>query len=195
MQSHSRLFFTTQMVVCYWSEKKLPSFFGHYYRDRHNRDREKSSGQANLFNIWSRWATDRTSAQPQVNLSFRRAVIDCNSWGRFQCVEVRKLTLPELACINSGYFGLFLEFSELYSWYLVPVMDQIAIKTPNPKCRLFLKLTSKGTWRQVFICQRPPIPSFTPPWYTLCGYLPLYLFTQGMGGGSGGEPVRRLEGR
>ncbi len=33
----------------------------------HNRDREKSSGQATQFNIW---ATDRNSAQPQVNLSF-----------------------------------------------------------------------------------------------------------------------------
>ncbi len=29
-------------------------------------------------------------------------------------------------------------------------------KDSNPKCRLFLKLTSKGTWRQVFICLRPP---------------------------------------
>jgi hypothetical protein len=32
-------------------------------------------------------------------------------------------------------------------------MDQISIKTLNPKCRLFLKLTRKGTWRQ---CLRPP---------------------------------------
>ncbi len=30
------------------------------------------------------------------------------------------------------------------------IMDQISKKTPNPKCRLFLKFTSKGTWRQVF---------------------------------------------
>ncbi len=37
----------------------------------HNRDIEKSSGQATQFSIWTIWAMDRTSAQPQVN----RAVI------------------------------------------------------------------------------------------------------------------------
>ncbi len=31
-------------------------------------------------------------------------------------------------------------------------MDWISIKTPNPRCRLFLKLTSKGNWRQVRRC-------------------------------------------
>ncbi len=35
----------------------------------HNRDWEKSSGQATQFNIRSIWAIDRTSAQPQVHLS------------------------------------------------------------------------------------------------------------------------------
>jgi hypothetical protein len=40
-------------------------------------------------------------------------------------------------------------------------------------------------------------PSEVPdPRYTLYEYIPLYLFTQGMGGEGGvGEPVRRLEGR
>ncbi len=36
----------------------------------HNRDREKSSGQATQFNIWTIWAMDRTSVQPQVILIF-----------------------------------------------------------------------------------------------------------------------------
>ncbi len=38
-------------------------------RETHNRDRKKSSGQTILFNIWTIWAMDRGSAQPQVNLS------------------------------------------------------------------------------------------------------------------------------
>ncbi len=89
-------------------------------------------------------------------------------------MEVQKLTLPELACVNPGYFGLFLEFSELYSWYLVPVMDQIAIKTPNPKCRLFLKFTSKGTWWQVLICLRPRSPPSPPVTHCVNTYLCTY---------------------
>jgi hypothetical protein len=43
-------------------------------------------------------------------------------------------------------------------------MDQITIKTPNPKGRLFLKYTCKGIWRQVFICLR------TPPLLGFCGF-------------------------
>ncbi len=42
-------------------------------RDTHNSEREKSSGKANLFNIWTSWAMERTSAQPQVNLTFFRS--------------------------------------------------------------------------------------------------------------------------
>ena len=49
-------------------------------------------------------------------------------------------------------------------------------KDSNPKCRLFLKIDCKSSWRQVFIYLRPPVP--------------LYLFTQGRGVG---EPVRRLQ--
>jgi hypothetical protein len=70
--------------------------------------------------------------------------------------------------------------------------DQISLKTPNHKCRLFLKMTSKGTWWQVFICLMPPVPP--PPRYTLYEYITLCLFTQGRGQGAC-EPVRRLEGR
>ncbi len=46
--------------------------------------------------------------------------------------------------------------------------------------RLFLKLTSKGTWRQVFIILRPPIPS--SPRYTLhefCTYTCTYSHKRG----------------
>ncbi len=39
----------------------------------HNRDIEKSSGQATQFNIWTIWAVDRTSAQPQVKLILLRS--------------------------------------------------------------------------------------------------------------------------
>ncbi len=83
----------------------------------------------------------------------------------------------------------------LQKWGKPPApMDQISTKTPNPKCRLFLKLTSKGTWGQVFICLRPPFPS--PPCYTLYEYMyPCTYSHREGGGGVVDEPVRRLEGR
>ncbi len=45
------------------------SIFYFYSRDTRKRDREKSSGQAHLFNIWTTGAMDRTLGQPQVQLS------------------------------------------------------------------------------------------------------------------------------
>ncbi len=45
-----------------------------------NMDREKSSGQAIQFNVWTIWAMDRTSAQPQVNLSLLHGNSECG-WG------------------------------------------------------------------------------------------------------------------
>jgi hypothetical protein len=57
-----------------------------------------------------------------------------------------------------------------------------------------IKLTSKGTWRQVFICLRHPISS--PPPVTHCmNTYPMYFFTLGKRGGGVGKPVKRLEGR
>ncbi len=43
-------------------------------RDTCNWDREKSSGQTHLFNVWTLGAMDRTSGQPQVNLSLLRSI-------------------------------------------------------------------------------------------------------------------------
>ncbi len=40
----------------------------------YNGGREKSSGQAHLFNIWTTGATDRTSGQPLVELSLLQAI-------------------------------------------------------------------------------------------------------------------------
>jgi hypothetical protein len=76
-------------------------------------------------------------------------------------------------------------------------MDQISIKTTKHYISAFLKLTSKGTWQQVGYLSEAPDP-LTPPPFTHCmnsEYIPLYLFTQGRGGGTVGEPVRRLEER
>ncbi len=57
-------------------------------------------------------------------------------------------------------------------------MDQITIKTPNPKVRLFLtQVTCKGIWRQLFICLRP-LTSVTQ--YINTVRTP-YLLTQGRG--------------
>jgi hypothetical protein len=76
-------------------------------------------------------------------------------------------------------------------------MDQISIKTPNPKCRLFLEIDQwshlGGRCLSVWGPRSPPPP--LPPLHTGGIHVPLYLFT-GEGGGVGvDEPVRRLEGR
>jgi hypothetical protein len=74
-------------------------------------------------------------------------------------------------------------------------MDQISIKTPNPKCQLFLKIDQQRYLAAGVYLSEAPYP--LPLCYTLYEYIPLYLFlfTQGRGGGWGiGEPVRRLEG-
>jgi hypothetical protein len=58
-------------------------------------------------------------------------------------------------------------------------MDQISIKTRNPKRRLFLNIDQKRSLAAgVYLSDAPdPLPS-PPPRYTR-----LYLFTQGRGGG------------
>ncbi len=44
-----------------------------YVQCTNNSDIEKTSGQAAQFHIWTIWSMDRTSAQPQVNLSLLRS--------------------------------------------------------------------------------------------------------------------------
>ena len=60
-------------------------------------------------------------------------------------------------------------------------MDQISLKTPNPKCRLFLKIDQERYLAAgVYLSEAPdPLP---PPCYSLYEYIPLYLFKQGKGG-------------
>ncbi len=62
-------------------------------------------------------------------------------------------------------------------------MEQLSIKTPNPKCRLFFKITSKGTWQQVFICLRPPITSTPRPFTRCMNTYQLPHRERGVGGG------------
>ncbi len=68
-----RLFIAILINDCYWSEENFLSLIGFHYRDTHNRDRQKSSGKAHLFNIWT---MDRISGQLQlqVNLSLLRSI-------------------------------------------------------------------------------------------------------------------------
>ncbi len=67
---------------------------------------------------------------------------------------------------------------------ILGAMDQITVMMPNPKARLFLKITCKGIWRQVYnSCRCSPHNLIPSPRYTLYKYIPLYLFTQGRGGG------------
>jgi hypothetical protein len=47
----------------------LPAITG----DTHRGNEENSSGQTDLFNIWTTGAMDKTSAQPQVKLSLLRS--------------------------------------------------------------------------------------------------------------------------
>ena len=78
---------------------------------------------------------------------------------------------------------------------MVASMDQISKKIPNPKCRLFLKIDQKRYLAAGAYLSEAPGPRPPPPRYRLYEYIPLYLFTQGRGGGGVGELVRRLEGR
>jgi hypothetical protein len=67
-------------------------------------------------------------------------------------------------------------------------MDQTAIKTPNLKGRLFIKIDLTAG---VYMSEAPDPPP--PPTHCMNTCTPvLYLSTQGRGGD---EPVRRLEGR
>ncbi len=58
---------------CYWSE--IASSHTLVIWDTRNRDRERSSGQSHLFNILATVAIDRTSGQPQVQLSLFEQII------------------------------------------------------------------------------------------------------------------------
>jgi hypothetical protein len=61
------------MAECNWSEGSSLSIIG-LTRETHNGNREKSSGQAQIFNIGTIKAMDGTSAQPQVKRSFMPSV-------------------------------------------------------------------------------------------------------------------------
>jgi hypothetical protein len=60
-------------------------------------------------------------------------------------------------------------------------MDQISIKTPNPKCWLFLKIFQQRYLAAGVYLSEAPDPS-PPPCYTQYEDILLYLFTQGRGG-------------
>ncbi len=67
------LFFISALATC--GPKKASSHSMVITRDTHNRDREKSSGETQLDNIWTIRAMDRTSAlPPQVKLSLLRSI-------------------------------------------------------------------------------------------------------------------------
>jgi hypothetical protein len=57
-------------------------------------------------------------------------------------------------------------------------MGQISMKTPKPKCRLFLKSDQlRHLVSGVYLSEVPdPLP---PTFYTLYEYIPLYLFHTG----------------
>jgi hypothetical protein len=67
--------------------------------------------------------------------------------------------------------------------HTVHSMDQISIKTPNPKCRLFLKIYQERYLAAGVYLSEAPDPLPPTPSYTLYEYIPLYIFTQGRGRG------------
>ena len=84
-------------------------------------------------------------------------------------IELLRLSEMDLAVIDSNR--------------KVFIMHQISKKTTNPKCRLFSKIELKrymAAGVYLFEAHGPP-----PPPVTNCmnEYIPLYLFTQGKGGG------------
>jgi hypothetical protein len=73
---------------------------------------------------------------------------------------------------------------------MIEPMDQISIKTPNLKCRLFLKgYLAAG----VYLSEAPD--PLSPLCYTLYEYSTPVLIHIGKGGWGIEEPVRRLQGR
>ncbi len=63
------------MSDCYWSEESLLSLIGQAItRDTRNKDREKTLGQAQLFNIGTIKSMDVNKGQAQVKLSLLRSV-------------------------------------------------------------------------------------------------------------------------
>ncbi len=77
-----------------------------------------------------------------------RARFTASDYSRAFDLFTRYTTLPLIA-LHRVFFSLLLS----------PSMDQISIKTPNPKCRLFLKLNSiKAT--AVYLSEAPSPPRF-----------------------------------
>ncbi len=71
-------------------------------------------------------------------------------------------------------------------------MNQISIKTPNPKCGLFLKIYQRYLAAGVYLYEaHHPLPH---SFYILYEYISMYSHREGGMGGIG-EPMRRLEGR
>jgi hypothetical protein len=74
-------------------------------------------------------------------------------------------------------------------------MDQISIKTPNPKCRLFLKIDQERYLAAgVYLSEALAPISSPPPCYTLYEYMYPCTYSHREGGRGVDEPVRRLDG-
>jgi hypothetical protein len=73
-------------------------------------------------------------------------------------------------------------------------MDQISLKTPNPKCRLFLKIYQQRYLAAGVYLSEAPDPPLPPIKHCVNTYPCTYSHREG-GGMGVGEPVGRLEGR
>ncbi len=69
----------------------------------------------------------------------------------------------------------------------VYIMDQISIKTPNPKCRLFLKFDQERYLAPGVYLSKAPDPLLPPPSVTHCMYTGTPGIIHTRKGGEGGQ--------
>ncbi len=97
IQSHSPLCIATQSSLTAVGQKKASSHSLVFTGDTRNRDREKSSGQSHLFNIWTVRAIcmDRTTCQPQVKLSLMRSI-----FMKIRPQDCRRILIESQSCMH-----------------------------------------------------------------------------------------------
>ncbi len=103
-------FFISALTTC--GPKKASSHSAVFTRNIHNRDREKSSGQIHLDNIWTSRAMDRTSALPPKSSWAYCAVFQLNLRWTWVCCAVVLWKIP--ASVLSLPLSILSPFSSMY---------------------------------------------------------------------------------
>ncbi len=133
-------------------QKKALSHLLAITRDTYYGDKEKSSGQANVFNIWTIGAIDRTSAQPKIKLS----LLHSNSL-KFQPPVFLAYSLYQFVtvCCTSACNLVYLKSSQIFTKDLSNTFPTYKIKWVFFIKYLFFSLTALAQK-----CNRNPRLSF-----------------------------------